>query len=169
MTAIEEEIRHHEAELARLRAQRARWPEEPPIGTVLQFDREYGSKTYTYVAYHAPNDLWYVTGEYGAHSWASALEIIGDADAWTLEPTPVHSACVADSDEPDRSKTYRDATGVLWRFYAGHWRYRYELPEGGYRYSAGSHAFTWHKLTWLWNTGRDDVAGFPWVLADGQA
>lgn len=62
-----------------------RFPAEPPIGSVLRFNRIYdrkssGPKSYDYVALRAGTG-WHVTGrENAALPWERLLELIGDND-----------------------------------------------------------------------------------------
>lgn len=63
-----------------------RWPAEPPVGSVLRFEREYGRPgrggLYTYVALRtsAASRPWYVTGSVGRDrmDWADLRAMIGD-------------------------------------------------------------------------------------------
>lgn len=62
-----------------------RFPAEPPIGSVLRFNRTYdrktsGPKSYDYVALRSENG-WHVTGrENAVLPWERLLELIGDND-----------------------------------------------------------------------------------------
>lgn len=50
-------------QLVRLLTQQSRFTQgEPPVGEVLKFVKGYPGGRYTYVAFHAPDGMWYMTG-----------------------------------------------------------------------------------------------------------
>lgn len=61
-------------------AERSRFPAQPPLGSVLRFEKTYseGGRAYTYVAVRV-GKTWYLTGSRaGAMSWDDLTECIGD-------------------------------------------------------------------------------------------
>lgn len=77
------ELERAQAQLAEVTKQLKRFPEEPPVGTVLRFYKrfEYG-RVYTYVAFRATHRDWFVTGRTVAgvpQSWDTLVEFIGDS------------------------------------------------------------------------------------------
>jgi hypothetical protein len=70
-----------QAEIDRLEGLSNRFPTEPKIGSVLIFVKESGYGSYTYVAYHAPNNLWYLTGrgKEGGRSWDYVVNLINES------------------------------------------------------------------------------------------
>lgn len=64
--------------------QSARWPAEPPVGTVLKFEKQFEpfDRIYTYVAVRLNKTYspWFLSGNRIAKSWAELREFIGDVD-----------------------------------------------------------------------------------------
>ena len=66
----------------RWRSASGRWPEEPPVGTVLRFERVLDGQTYTYVAIRVQvpaRAQWYFTKvkSYPV-TWPTLVRLIGD-------------------------------------------------------------------------------------------
>jgi len=58
-----------------------RFPIEPPITSVLRFERKLGERTYTYVAFRATKDVWYYIGRRASPTpmnWSSVRSMIED-------------------------------------------------------------------------------------------
>lgn len=79
-------------ELARLEAR----PEEPPIGSVIRFNMQFGGRgtVYEYAAIHAGDDLWYTSGPRSpkGYTWDQLLDWMEDGtDAYQLLRPPARS------------------------------------------------------------------------------
>jgi len=77
------ELKRAQEQLAVVTKQLMRFPEEPPIGTVLRFYKRVGyGRVRPYVACRANHREWFVTGRGVSgmpKSWDSLVEFIGDS------------------------------------------------------------------------------------------
>lgn len=77
------ELERAQAQLAEVTKQLKRFPEEPPVGTVLRFYKRVGyGRVHTYVAFRATHREWFVTGRGVAGmplAWDTLVEFIGDS------------------------------------------------------------------------------------------
>src|SRR5581483_1193915 len=67
----------------------ARWPAQPPVGSILRWERRFvprdDAKVYTYVALRATTDRWYVTGRRNVVlDWNELVDLIGDSPCWLV-------------------------------------------------------------------------------------
>lgn len=77
------ELKRAQAQLAEVTKQLKRFPEEPPVGTVLRFYKRFGyGRIRPYVAFRASHREWFITGRGVSgmpKSWDTIVEFIGDS------------------------------------------------------------------------------------------
>lgn len=77
------ELERAQAQLAEVTKQLKRFPEEPPVGSVLRFYKRVGhGRVRTYVAFRASHREWFITGRGVSgmpKSWDTIVEFIGDS------------------------------------------------------------------------------------------
>lgn len=77
------ELKRAQAQLAKVTEQLKRFPEEPPVGTVLRFYKRFGyGRIRPYVAFRASHREWFITGRGVSgtpKSWDTIVEFIGDS------------------------------------------------------------------------------------------
>lgn len=95
---IRERIHADLARLAEAEALATRFPAEPPIGSILRFERKFARSdvAYQYVAFRAPNGAWYLTGQSLDNmtpSWVELRDLISNEPcdmAMTWNEIPVN-------------------------------------------------------------------------------
>lgn len=98
-----------DAALASYLTMSSRWPAQPPVGSILRWERRFSSNpeahAYTYVALRATDDQWYVTGrsKQSVTDWPGVQQLISNNPCWIVteyKEIPRHQDPIENIDNP---------------------------------------------------------------------